>query len=342
MPKSVKNLILVVTSCIAIIALGEFVASRFVENSLLAKAVSDWRNKHPDLVSCFRLSDELGIEPIPGQCGFPDLSTYAGNSGDRVLGAESEGGRYRILILGDSNTSRAEVDKILGEKLNVSVEEGGESFEVFKVGVESYNTRQEYLLLEKEAINLNPDMVILQFTLNDFDFSPVVLRQGDKIVFFTSRGERGPETNSFLFKYSSLYRIYSLNKLLIQEKNISEEELYGSFWEERVQAMEGNLDLYNKLLQEKGISSVVIIYPIFGKNQWLKEREAILGLLRKKDMDFIDLLPITEPYGGPSYFQGKDGVGNPDLLHPKREFDEIVAEALKGYILNWAAAKDSQ
>ncbi len=323
--------LLTTLSCFFSIGFVELISSR-LENKVLQQAVLDWRNKDSEIVGCFQLSEELGIEPIWGKCGYPEIASYQERKDTNVLG-ESSLEECRILIIGDSNTKRGEFDRLLEDNLNKIYEEEGKKFRVIKVGVESYNTRQEVELLRNKVNRSNPNMVIMQFTLNDFWFSPVVLRMGERIVYFSSRGEKSYESNNFLFKHSSVYRLLTLKKLLIDKEPLTELEKEEIFpWKDKLSSMERNLDNFKEVLAKNAVSeAVVVVYPNFGDSQLDRERNAILELLNKKGIDSIDLLPLTAPYGGPRHFQYVE-YGQVDMVHPQRSFDGLVAEALTKYV----------
>ena len=80
----------------------------------------------------------------------------------------------RIIVLGDSETlgkSLASEDtfpkklqKALGEQC------AKYKFEVLNMGVEGYNTIQEYEFLKVKGLRYNPDLVLLYYCFNDTDF----------------------------------------------------------------------------------------------------------------------------------------------------------------------------
>jgi lysophospholipase L1-like esterase len=87
-------------------------------------------------------------------------------------------GVFRIVMLGDSTTlgwgvpAEQTVAKILEEKLNRSGMSGNSRFEVINAGVGNYNTVQEvahYLTVDRA---FQPDLVILQYFINDAEPVP--------------------------------------------------------------------------------------------------------------------------------------------------------------------------
>ena len=78
---------------------------------------------------------------------------------------------FRIICLGDSWTFGANVDQInayprqLMAMLNRDFLQG--NFEVFNLGVMGYSSYQGLELMRRSAINLNPDVVVIGFGMND-------------------------------------------------------------------------------------------------------------------------------------------------------------------------------
>jgi lysophospholipase L1-like esterase len=97
---------------------------------------------------------------------------------DREYSRTKPPGVYRIVVLGDSTTLgwgvavEETVPKILEAELNGSELPGYDRFEVLNAGVGNYGTVQEvahYLTYERD---FHPDMVILQYFINDAEPVP--------------------------------------------------------------------------------------------------------------------------------------------------------------------------
>ncbi len=86
---------------------------------------------------------------------------------------EKPDGTYRILALGDSVTFGMGVNdevtyvRRLEKELNRQIQ--GQRFEVVNTGHIMYDTVQELAVLEREALALSPDLVILTYVVNDVD-----------------------------------------------------------------------------------------------------------------------------------------------------------------------------
>jgi len=111
---------------------------------------------------------------------------------------------YRILMLGDSelfsillpeeDSLSRQLEKLLNEK------SGGIKFEVVNSGVEGYNTFQEFEVLKAQGLGYRPDLVVLDYVLNDPE--PGEYYFGD----------------NFLTRNSAIYRyiLYRIKKGLIR------------------------------------------------------------------------------------------------------------------------------
>lgn len=78
----------------------------------------------------------------------------------------------RILALGDSVTMGLFVEDraaIWTEVLERRLTAAGHAVEVINFGVSGYNTGQEVALLEDRGLRLSPDLVVLQYSLNDVE-----------------------------------------------------------------------------------------------------------------------------------------------------------------------------
>ncbi len=76
---------------------------------------------------------------------------------------------YRVLAMGDSVAFAPEVDRQerfteIAEKI---LNNNGQKIEILNAGVSCYNTKQELIALKEKYLNLNPDLVIFVFCIND-------------------------------------------------------------------------------------------------------------------------------------------------------------------------------
>lgn len=74
--------------------------------------------------------------------------------------------KKKILIIGDSFTQDVQVNN--GEEWYSYLERAYTNVEFFVFGTQGYGTLQEYMVLDDFVDQINPDVVLLQFTMNDY------------------------------------------------------------------------------------------------------------------------------------------------------------------------------
>jgi hypothetical protein len=91
---------------------------------------------------------------------------------DREISREKPAGTSRILMLGDSFTEGNGVDQkeTFSSRLQAMLDQAGfgKRWQVINAGVGSYSPLLEYLYLKNGGLDLQPDLVILNFDLSDF------------------------------------------------------------------------------------------------------------------------------------------------------------------------------
>ena len=88
---------------------------------------------------------------------------------DREHARQKQPGVRRMVVLGDSVTegSGVDADEIFSSWLQRSL---GPRYEIINLGMSGLNTPQEVHILEVEGLGYDPDVVIVNFILNDCDF----------------------------------------------------------------------------------------------------------------------------------------------------------------------------
>jgi hypothetical protein len=96
---------------------------------------------------------------------------------------------YRILMLGDSFTFGIGVrdhetfSEVLHKRLN-DASTDGTRYEVLNAGVQGYNTRDEVLAFEHQWMQLDPDLVLITFYLNDAYADSTILNNGEALGIY--------------------------------------------------------------------------------------------------------------------------------------------------------------
>ena len=156
-------------------------------------------------LSCYELDGDMGYVPRPGVCGrnahgFLDPS-------DELAVAPGE---QRVVVLGDSIADQDYFPKMLEEVLDTRLPGGAD---VLNLGVSGYGTVDEARYLATWGERLSPDLVVLQFCLNDFGITPLYVERDGQLqeVRVEYRASVGP--SAWLFGRSALYRAWALRKL---------------------------------------------------------------------------------------------------------------------------------
>ncbi len=122
-------------------------------------------------------------------------------------------GLRRIAVVGDSVTyglglkAEESYPSLLEEQLTAS---GGGPLEVLNFGVPGYSSFQGYTLLKKRVLRFQPDLVIMTFSPDDVETSPVVINIDGQMCLFRNQLEGVGLLNNSLhwwtFQHSYLYR----------------------------------------------------------------------------------------------------------------------------------------
>ena len=207
-------------------------------------------------------------------------------------------GVFRILVLGNSATFGVSVSspqtyvKQVEELLNKG--DSDKKFEAMNYGVPSWNILYQENYLRKMALQYNPDMVIIGFTLNGAEgfyhppddlFSSAVSYQGNPDVLHRSPKEwakpliehRSQESRSRLdaltgdlkiglSNHCALYR-YALWRYDLTKQPFGSQDYPASlYYQEASQHWEpckSALGLIQQTLAERKIPGVVMIFPLF-------------------------------------------------------------------------------
>lgn len=245
-------------------------------------------------------------------------------------------GIKRIVVIGDSVTEGygLEEESVFSRWIQSHL---GSQFEVITIAAGGLNTPQEVHLFEQEGLRYKPDIVILNFVLNDCDFyssfkgsQRYAAEKDSKIgllnVSINPRLKR-------LLKSSAL--IYFLKERMENVKGrllgTEQTDYFTDIWgreENRVKVAEG-FGRLAYLRESGGFDVVVIIWPVivdykqykFGfAHEWVREQADKTGF------STIDLLPR---FSKMSYRDLQ--VTAEDNVHPNASGHKIAAEAF----VNW-------
>ena len=121
-------------------------------------------------------------------------------------------GTSRVLCMGDSHTygEGVEESQTYSGRLEMLLNQaaGGPRFEVINLGVSGYSSCQGLLLLKKEALNLEPDYVVIAYGSNDYYnelLGPYRDLTDREVLELLNRSEKLPSSIMEIVKKTHLY-----------------------------------------------------------------------------------------------------------------------------------------
>jgi len=177
---------------------------------------------------------------------------------------------YRIVIIGDSvaagPSSTENFGKILEKRLNTnSSPHRGKAYEVIVLARSGYSTSQELVILEDEAFQYNPDLVMWSYVLND-PAHP---------VYHNANGELGrfwytPQYYLLHFLQKTIFLVYERVKGYKCEKEFH--KFLHCVYHKQI---EENIKKIRVISATRHIPIIFLIHPIFEKGKTYSEYSLI-------------------------------------------------------------------
>jgi lysophospholipase L1-like esterase len=242
-------------------------------------------------------------------------------------------GVTRIVVVGDSVT---EGNGVAQEDLFVSHIQTllGQRYEVINLGMSGLNTPQEIHLLKMDGLRYSPDVVVVNFVLNDCDFFS---RYQDAKRFLTEKDTRigllgdlpiDPRFKRWLKSSALIYFVKGRAEHLLSLATGKEEKnYYVTLWENPAcrNSIRSGFDALQVLKQQHGFSVHVVIWPLLidykyyrfsAVHQWVKQQA------EQKGFKVLDLLPVYSSLGYRDL-----QVTAEDNVHPNSEGHRLSAQA---------------
>jgi len=264
-------------------------------------------------------------EHAPNKSGLyygTTITTNADGFRDYNYDVKKPSSTYRIMMLGDSITlgwgvnSSDTFSKRIERKINnIS---NGKKFEVINTGIGGYNTKMEVELLKQKGLKYNPDLIILNYYIND----PELPRKPSITFYYLQKN---------LYTYAFFWDKFS--NLLLRLKNESYlnyySQLYGNSYEGR-QVMLQSIGELAKIAHEKNIKLLIVVYPEF-HNFKNYEFDYATNLVRNASASnsayFLDLLPYFKKVNPESVWVSYEDA------HPNALGHSIAADAITEYLI---------
>lgn len=277
----------------------------------------------------------LGYEIIPNckSVNLPVSSNAYGLIGKEYK-LEKEKDVFRILLIGDSiawqDISRQFLEKELN---NTGLLNSKYKFEIWNSGVPSYDVRRYYLFLKHKGLHYKPDMVMVFFSMNDFDLNINIYykdKNGTSEYYFPLKElSKRYIVSPFMMSRSYLYRfiVLRLENYLLSKKRLSdtgEEEYNGRYY----------LRLIKGICEENRIPLLAVIFPYLKplnkyNQKENREYQTICGVISDLEIPHINLYNhLPEAY---LYILREK---KEDQIHPGYEGHRIIAGIIYKYLLD--------
>ncbi len=260
------------------------------------------------------------------------------------IGPKREG-EFRILALGDSFTWGDGITdpariwpELLEAKLKADLKR--EKIRVVNLGMCGFTTVNEFELFVRMGQNLNPDLVIVQYLINDvLPSGPNFMRVGERWLSPHKRVNlvRNVEAHAFLDRRSYLYYFVNSRFLALQQKIWPPQDWHEFYnddfpgWAAFKKALIG----IGGLSSERDIKTILVIFPNFPDGKWTIDNfpyesiyDKVANVAEIAGLNVIDLL---------SHFtkRGRDFKDWRIPLdgHPNEEAHELAADVIKDFIV---------
>lgn len=267
----------------------------------------------------------LRYEPRPGSQGVSDYGIR-----DRDYSKAKPDGTIRILVIGDSigygfctDNEALLLDDLFMKKLERSLQKTFPTpVEVINLCVSGYDTVQEVEFLVEKGLDLDPDLVLVSYCLNDnFDASM-------ELQHFKQQSQFGidSEIGQKVFLSSHLARIIYLRNWT-PERQAPQKKT-----REKITRTERGFERLAALAQDEGFQPVVVVFPLFEPiktYRWHKSHRRVADLGKKFGIPVLDLL---EPFLTVSDGDLKKLQGRCSREHPDEKGHAAAAVAIEQYL----------
>jgi lysophospholipase L1-like esterase len=252
---------------------------------------------------------------------------------DREHAAAKPVGITRIVVVGDSVTegSGVEQDALFVSRIQALL---GSKYEILNLGMSGLNTPQEIHLLEIEGMKYEPDVVVVNFVLNDCDFfskhqGGVRYRKekGSKIGLLGDMAI-DPQFKRWLKSSALIYfvkgRVEQLAGLITGKE---EKNYYVWLWDtpECHKRILSGFDTLQKLQQQHRFAVHILIWPLlvdYKHYEFSLIHEWVTQMAEQRGFKVLDLLPV---YSSKRYRDLQ--VTAEDNIHPSGEGHRLSAQA---------------
>ena len=290
-----------------------------------------------------------GHKPNSMRIGEGNVIFQYNNMGfrDRNHQIENPNEMFRVVVLGDSVTEGygVELKETFSSVLQADFNDKNQKVEIITIAQGGLNTPQEIHLLEKTGLTFKPDLVVVNFVLNDSDFfSKYRVVDCDRghpdceiklLNLFNLQIKINPEIKYFLRTFALFNFINERMQNLLGSTFGSENQVldyFKSIWSKesnRNKVVNGFGQLAS-LQEQHHFKVLVLIWPIvtdYSNYSYKHIHDWVEETAKDYDLPIIDLLPHFSKY---PYKQLQ--VMSLDHVHPNSLGHKIAAEAFFSWL----------
>ena len=228
---------------------------------------------------------------------------------------------FRIVVVGDSVAAGQQVQltesfpKLLERKLNR--ESTGRKFEVVVLARSGYSTCQELILLENEAFDYDPDLILWSYVLNDPANPLYHASNGDLVLMYR------PKVH-LAYLLSRAWVGFSDAMAARDGPEEFHRRLHHIYWDQ----VSEHLGQIGKLCEKNSVACAFVIHPLFEEEREFDQygfsslHEKLADIALESKLTPIDLYDAYKDHGS------KDLGFSEDPWHPNKLGHELAAEFL--------------
>lgn len=259
---------------------------------------------------------------------------------DEDHSTEKPSGVTRLVVIGDSVTEGSGVrqEELFSSYLQSLL---GSTYEVINLGMSGLNTPQEVHLLEVEGLKYRPDVVLMNFVLNDCDFFSELQAaerfQNEKDTKIGLFGDIAvdPRLKRWLKSSALVHFVRARVEYIIGIVTGKEEKgYYAALWGNpgcRNRVADG-FNALQKLQQQYRFSVHILIWPLlinYDRYEFSHVHEWVKGIAEERGFKALDLQPVFA-----SRWYRDLQVTAEDNVHPNGVGHQLTAQTY----VDWAAA----
>ncbi len=252
---------------------------------------------------------------------------------------------FRIVALGDSYTWGdfiSNTDDIWTSVLQKNLQNNfsDKRIEVINLGIRGFTTVNELETLQKIGLNIDPDVIILQFTLNDPLPSKGFKRVGGKWLKKETLNIIPYDFMHKKFISSSKFYEFLNDRFKVLQYRITGTTKYDQLYKEDFKgwiACQKSLYTISELAHTRGIDVILMIPPYLIKGIWTKETypyqalyTKIITVGKRANMHVINLLPkfVEQKKDFRTYHALKGHDAHPNVIAHR-----LFADTLEEYLI---------